>query len=169
MVTFHSCWISGNSRSVKKIQICVSFLLLPTTFWSFKSVKRLLTKAAWLIISLHYSTVMCSSGEEKNDQFCHLSLMFPGVLWKWSQQVIWKQVSIINICQIKSDWTTLATALYQCCQMRTHELHPSGLVGLQTASRQNQPVAPGEASFLLRLLFFLLILIHPARPARQTL
>lgn len=33
------------------------------------------------------------------------------------------------------------------------ELHPSSLVGLQTASRQNQPAAPGEPSILLRLLF----------------
>ena len=41
------------------------------------------------------------------------------------------------------------------------ERHSPRLVCSQTASRQNQPAAPGEAFILLRPLFSLLTHIHP--------
>lgn len=84
-------------------------------------------------------------------------------MWKLLQQLI------TNIWEMKSNWPALSWQPHICAARLGLWAPSSSLVGSQTASRQNQPAAPGEHSILLRLLFSLLTHIHPAWSACQTL
>lgn len=75
---------------------------------------------------------------------------------------------IRTIWQVKSNCLALGCQLYISAARPDPRALASSVVG-STVSLQNRPVAPGEASVLLRLLFSIPTRIHPAWSTCQTL